>query len=80
MIYQLKIINFILIRLANLIKNTKLVLCHNSFACQIAVLFKKPIIFLTSDYYQKYHHHSHVLTIELSKALGTIASYILEKF
>ena len=65
---------------SELIKNTKLVLCHNSFACQIAVLFKKPIIFLTSDYYQKYHHHSHVLTIELSKALGTQLIHIGKNF
>ena len=43
-------------------------------------LFKKPIIFLTSDYYQKYHHHSHVLTIELSKALGTQLIHIGKNF
>lgn len=33
----------------NLIKNSKLVLCHDSAAIAIAVLFKKPIIFITSN-------------------------------
>tara|TARA_Y100000591_G_C21842747_1_gene706716 strand:- start:1094 stop:2263 length:1170 start_codon:yes stop_codon:yes gene_type:complete len=33
----------------NLIKNSKLVLCHDSAAVALAVLFKKPIIFLTSN-------------------------------
>ena len=65
---------------SKLIKDSKLVLCHNSFACQIAVLFKKPIIFLTSNYYQKYHYHSHALTIELSKALGTQLIHIGKNF
>ena len=33
----------------NLIKNSKLVLCHDSAAVALAVLFKKPIIFITSN-------------------------------
>lgn len=33
----------------NLVKNSKLVLCHDSAAVALAVLFKKPIIFITSN-------------------------------
>ena len=33
----------------HLIKNSKLVLCHDSAAVALAVLFKKPIIFIISD-------------------------------
>ena len=47
-------------------------MCHNSFASQIAVLFKKPIIFLSSDYYQTYHFTSHLIIKELSKATGAM--------
>lgn len=41
-----------------LIKNSNLVICHTSSATQLAILFYKPIIFLThkifSDYFKKY--------------------------
>ncbi len=63
-----------------IIRNSNLVLCHNSFASQIAVLFKKPIIFLTSEYYQNYHFPSHLVIKELSKALGTNLIYIKKNF
>ena len=33
----------------NLVKNSKLVLCHDSAAVALAVLFKKPIIFIISN-------------------------------
>ncbi len=65
---------------SELIQNSRIVLCHNSLACQIAVLFKKPIIFVTSYYYQKNHYNSHKLTIELSKALGSDLIYIGKNF
>ena len=71
---------FIFDNTSETIKNSKLVLCHNSFASQIAVLFKKPIIFLSSDYYQTYHFTSHLIIKELSKALGTEYIYIKKKF
>ena len=71
---------FIFDKTSELIKSSKLVLCHNSFACQLAVLFKKPLVFLTSDYYESYHYHSHLLTNELSKALGTSLIKIGKKF
>jgi hypothetical protein len=64
---------------SELIKNSKLVLCHNSLACQIAVLYKKPIIFLTSDYYKNFHYHSYLLTKQLAKTLGTQCLHIEKK-
>ena len=81
-IYDIPIKNtkFVFDKTSDLIKDSKLVLCHNSFACQLAVLFKKPLIFLTSDYYATYHYHSHLLTNELSKALGTSLINVGKKF
>ena len=54
-----------------LIKNSRAVICHNSLACQIAVLYKKPIIFITSNYFKAFHFHSHILTEALAKELGS---------
>jgi len=54
-----------------LIKNSDIVLSHNSFACQLAVLYNKPLIFLISDYYKKHHYNAYLLTQELSKTLGS---------
>lgn len=34
---------------AELIRNCKVVVCHNSTAAQFAVLFRKPIVFVTTD-------------------------------
>ena len=53
-----------------LVKNSDLVICHNSFACQLAVLHKKPLIFLVSNYFKNYHYNAFLLTCELAKTLG----------
>ncbi len=67
-------------RTNQLIKDAKFVLCHNSFASQIAVLFNKPIIFLTSDYYKTFHYHSYISTVELSKTLGSTRIHLGKTF
>ena len=71
---------FIFDKTCELIKDSKLILCHNSMASQLAVLFRKPIVFITTDFYKSYHFHSHLLTNSLSKALGTELINVGKKF
>lgn len=71
---------FIFDQTPNLIKNSKVVICHNSLACQIAVLYKKPIIFLASHYYESFLYYSYLNTVQLSKNLGTNLIYLRKNF
>ena len=71
---------FIFDKTCELIKDSKLILCHNSMASQLAVLFRKPIVFITTDFYKSYHFHSHLTTNSLSKALGTELINVGKKF
>lgn len=52
-------------RIAELVKNCKVVLHHGSTAQSYAVLFKKPAIYLTTDYMEKYIYiHDNTTRIE----------------
>ncbi len=59
---------------AELIKNCSVVVCHNSTAIQLAVLFKKPLIFLTTEQLEQLDAGKHIPV--MAAALGKSIIYI----
>ena len=61
---------FIFDKTYQLIKNAKLVICHNSTVIGLAVLFRKPILLVNMDLF-KIHNYENIVAIRsYSKALG----------
>jgi len=62
---------FVFNKTTQLIRDAKLVLCHNSTAHKLAVLFRRPIIFVNMDLFKLKSYEVVEETNELSKELGT---------
>ena len=71
---------FIFDRTINLVKNCKLVICHNSLSIQWAILFKKPIILIYVENFKYLAIENTREIINLSKALNLKLIYIDKDF
>lgn len=58
---------------AELVKNSSVVICHNSTAIQLAVLFKKPLIFISHEKLNKLDMGKHIPV--MAKELGKSVIY-----
>ena len=69
---------FVFNKTYQLIKESKLVLAHDSTAFRLAVLLRKPIIFLTMHFLKLYDHRTFLIIKQSAKELGAQIIYIDE--
>ena len=69
---------FVFNKTYQLIKESKLVLAHDSTAFRLAVLLRKPIIFLTMHFLKIYDHRTFLIIKQSAKELGAQIIYIDE--